>query len=291
MSRTSRIPHPPGSRFVSLYHWAVRRFGIGGAAVLGLLDFLDRAHDEAGTPLASRARIVAELEGIVGKHVVDRALKNLVVAGAVRQHKETTMGDKNWETRVDYSLDILGLRELLAPPEDDNSGNSRNRESREFPIPDPEPGVPTNKDLEVYAVAAPRAHARGPADAAATKAQVGKRRRKRESGIVTWDAADIADAEKIERTHPANLIQAAVAALLAVSKQPVPGLVAWEIERQQRLRAAKERGAAAEAKLQMRLQADPSKSDLAAVERGCNLLAENFRALVKRSQESKNGQA
>ncbi len=147
MSRTSRIPHPPGSRYVALYQWAVRRFGVGGAAVIGLLDFLDRAKLEPNQPLASRARIIFELEGIVGKHVVDRALHTLLTVGAIRRCEQTTMGSTNWETRVEYALDIHGLAQLLATPYSESSGNSRNRESRQLPKTEPEPGPPPGVPL------------------------------------------------------------------------------------------------------------------------------------------------
>lgn len=104
MSRTTRIPHPPGSRFVSLHAWAVSRFGLAGAAIIGLLDFLDRAKEKEDQPLASRLRILADLEGIVGRNSVDSGLRALSEAGVIRRYEKTSMGEKNFETRVEYGL-------------------------------------------------------------------------------------------------------------------------------------------------------------------------------------------
>jgi hypothetical protein len=248
MSRTSRIPHPPGSRFVSLYHWAVRRFGIGGAAVLGLLDFLDRAHDVPEQPLASRARIIADLEGIIGRNGVDRALQDLVAAGVIRRNEETSMGRRNWETRVEYSLNIAGLRQLLASTENGSYGESRDREF---------PGVPESgtdlglirgvayKNLEVkedvYKEAAPRAPARGPA-AAADPAIEQKRKHPRRTAnkIECWYPSEDGPADGIEVHFPPEQIAAAVAVVRARPNSrgnrtsPVPALVAEELERVRR---------------------------------------------------------
>lgn len=139
--------------------------------------------------------------------------------------------------------------------------------------------------------AAPRAPARGPADAAAAPG-TGKKRINRSSGIVVWLPDDSPeDAEKIEQQHDAATITAAVAAVKATGKHPVPGLVLAEIEHQQERRATEERSAAAEAARQAgqaRLNAQPSTSDLAALERGKRLLS-NIRN--RHNQEPANGQA
>ncbi len=140
----------------------------------------------------------------------------------------------------------------------------------------------------LQAEAAPRAPARGTADAAATTAKVGKRRIKRDSGIVTWDAEDIRQAERLEHQHPADHIHGAVAALVQDGKEPVPGVVARQIDRQQRRQEADQRRATADATYQARLNAHPSTSDLAACERGERLLS-NIRN--RHNQESANGQA
>lgn len=68
----------------------------------------------------------------------------------------------------------------------------------------------------------------------------GKRRRVRASGIVTWTDDDDLEAKRIEREHSENEISAAIMALAGTSKQPVPGLIAAEIERQRRTRQAEE---------------------------------------------------
>ncbi len=271
MSRTSRIPHPPGSRFVSLYHWAVRRFGIAGAAVLGLLDFLDRAHDTPGQPLASRARIIAELEGIVGKHMVDQALKDLIGAGVIHRNEETTMGRRNWETRVEYSLDIAGLKQLLATPETGSSGELQNRDFRGLPKPGPDsgliPGVPyggieVEEDLKKEAAARANTHCSvGAADAAAAGLNQKRKHPKRTaSKIECWYPDEDKAATEIEALFPAEQIAAAVATVKgrnnSVGKptSPVPALVAEELERAQRAAEMAERRAAEEAKRDAEVQ-------------------------------------
>jgi hypothetical protein len=81
--------------------------------VLAVIDFLDRAHEKAGTPVASRARILADLEGFVGRDAVDDALGRLVALGWLRRHGLTTVGDANLITRVEYSLDADAVASYL----------------------------------------------------------------------------------------------------------------------------------------------------------------------------------
>lgn len=76
-----------------------------------------------------------------------------------------------------------------------------------------------------------------------TTIAAGKRRRVRPSGIVTWTDDDGLEAERIEREHSEGEIGAAIMALAGAGKQPVPGLIAGEIERQRRTRQADEQAA------------------------------------------------
>lgn len=231
MSRTSRIPHPPGTRYVPIYAWACTRFGLAGAAIIGLLEFLDRAEELPEQPLASRARIIADLQGLIGRNAVDSALDALVKGKAITRHIEVQPGQNNIKRLVRYGLDLPGLGQLLGTPEIGNSRNSRNRESPEFPESGPKPGVPSYiKELEGEA-AAPRAHARGTDSAAAPT--IRKCRTRRQSGIVTWVPTDVQAAEVIEQQYAPDDIAAAVAALRKISKQPVPGLILQQLEQQQ----------------------------------------------------------
>lgn len=284
MSRTSRIPHPAGSRFVAVHQWAVHRFGLAGAAVLGVLDFWDRGQDLAEQPLGSRNRIVAALEGMVGRNLVDAALHDLLAAGVIHAHKTTTPGPRNIQTRINYGLDVLGLASILGDsgtPDFGTSGEYRNRKSQELPKSGPESGVPSNnREIEVEA-AAPRARARGSADAAAaTPAKRNcKTRCQRQSGIVTWTQDDLSAAEQIEQTHTPEQISAAVAAVSAKGKEPVPGLVAQAVARQQQASEASQRRAATEAAYRANLNAPASTTnDAAARERGRQILALRRRA-------------
>lgn len=125
--------------------------------------------------------------------------------------------------------------------------------------------------------AAPRAQVRESSDAAAAPLTSGKRRNERPSGIVTWEPLDIEKAELIERTHSAAEIGVAVAALTACDKEPVPGLVTRELDRQRRERHTAERRAAAEAAHQVLLSAPIAKVDAETRARGLAMLPPSLR--------------
>jgi hypothetical protein len=88
----SRLPHVAGGRFIQIHDWAVKAVGLGGAAVLGLIDFLDRNQVRPNKPIATRLDISAALQGIVGRDAVDRALRDLADMGWI---KRTTHRHKN----------------------------------------------------------------------------------------------------------------------------------------------------------------------------------------------------
>lgn len=113
MARTSRIRHPSGGRYVQIHAWAVAAVGREGAAVIGLMDFLDRAHEQPDRPLASRARIIADLQGVVGRNAIDGALARLVELGWLRLHVETQVGRRNLSTTHYYSLDASAVNEYV----------------------------------------------------------------------------------------------------------------------------------------------------------------------------------
>lgn len=113
MSRTSRIRHPSGGRFIQLHAWAVGAVGRDGAAVLGLMDFLDRAQDQPGRPLASRSRIIADLQGLVGRNAIDGALARLVDLDWLRLHVDTRVKQRNLSTTHYYSLNAAAVTEYV----------------------------------------------------------------------------------------------------------------------------------------------------------------------------------
>lgn len=126
-----------------------------------------------------------------------------------------------------------------------------------------------SKVLQEEEAAAPRAYARG-TDSAAAHPTKGKRRATRPSGIVTWDADDLPEAERIEQQQHADHISAAVSTLLKAGKQPVPGLVAREIEHQHREHLAAEQRAATALRI---AAADTVDFDPIAAAKGEQLLA------------------
>lgn len=71
-----------------------------------------------------------------------------------------------------------------------------------------------------------------------------KARRVRASGVVTWDAGDAAEAERLEAETSPDELAAAVAAVRAAGREPVPGLVAMELDRRRRAAEGARRGAA-----------------------------------------------
>lgn len=111
--RTSRIQHPPGSRFIQVHEWLVKLVGKPAATVVAALDFLDRAQDKPGQPLASRARLIADLEGFVGKGAIDEALQLLVGLGWVKRFENTRPGKNNLITTVDYGLVATEINESI----------------------------------------------------------------------------------------------------------------------------------------------------------------------------------
>jgi hypothetical protein len=129
--RESRIPHPPGGRFLLVHDWAVRELGRAGAAVLAVIDFLDRREEMAGLWVASRARVVADLEGFVGRNAVDQALEDLVARDWLRRKDHIEQGPTNLVRRAEFALNANAIaKSLLKKTDSLEPGNpkSRNRE-------------------------------------------------------------------------------------------------------------------------------------------------------------------
>jgi hypothetical protein len=284
--RTSRIPHPPGSRYLIVHHYLVKRFGLAAAAVLGLLDFLDRAQPKPEMPLASRTRIIAELEGVVGRDAVDKALKTLLDAGVIKKVKIVTPGEKNINVFVEYALCADAIPQAVAANGDDDggddggssgsggsggdsssgsggsrnpgtpeirsSGNSGNQESRGLRKSGLKSGVPDatyisniKKEEEAVeerkkprAAASLKTSAREAASTGRETISTGRRRRVRPSGIVCWYDSDHDEAERLENETNPDELTAAVQSVRSSGKEPVPGLVAMEIERLRKRREA-----------------------------------------------------
>lgn len=299
MSLTSRIPHPPGSRYVPIYTWAVARFGFSGAAIIGLLEFFDRAEDMPGQPLASRARIIADLEGVVGRNSVDNALEDLVQRGAITRHIEIRPGKNNITRLVRYGLDLAGIACIISGSKIGSSGKSLNRESREFPESVPKPGpeqvVPYKEEIETeIEEAAPRAHARG-TDSAAASSEVSNAKRQHPDrsrlGIECWYPSEDLEADAIVAAHDSDAITAAVAAIkqrlngAGNKTSPVPALVLAELERQQR-----KRDAAVSPELRLGASAN-SEIDPTAQNVGLQLLSATLRAKHHQTTNTKEAAA
>lgn len=204
-----------------------------------------------------------------GKDAIRARLAELRTVGAMRIEP----------IRVDDGK-VAGTRWVLISPEKWAKATplSHPTESGIFPLSIVSTvGEPATKVLQGSTVlqdeAAARAPARTAVDAAAHQEKRQKRRIVRSSGIVTWTPDDHPEAERIEQQHGADAIGAAIAALAAAGKEPVPGLITREIDRQRREREAAERRAAAEAVHAARLSASPLLADPAALQHGNQLLA------------------
>ncbi|MDO8465273.1 MAG: hypothetical protein Q7S46_08490 [Gallionella sp.] len=181
--------------------------------------------------------------GPEGRDALRARLRELEQVGAVRIEAIRADGGrvagKRW---ILIAADRWAIEAPLArkPLQDGSSTEERVSRSSVKPIIG-KPDTKVSQGVKVLQAAAPHAPARGHADAAAP--QSGKRRTKRASGIVTWMPDDLLEAVRIEQQHSADVIGAAVSALLTAGKQPVPGLVAREIERQRHEHIAAERRA------------------------------------------------
>jgi hypothetical protein len=95
MSYESRILTKPRDRYLKIYQWAVDYLGYSAAAVISQLDFYDRAEPKPGLPVATRARLIADLEGLVGQKKIDDSLKLLVRIGWIGEMIEVEHRPKN----------------------------------------------------------------------------------------------------------------------------------------------------------------------------------------------------
>lgn len=127
----SRIQRPPAARFVRIDLGDLERWGIAAAAIISVLDFLDRREEEEGTPLASAAELTDALAGIAGRRSVDAALASLEAAGVVRRVREMKVGDRNLVHSVRFALCAVRLSEISqgladAEPEAAEEGDPEN---------------------------------------------------------------------------------------------------------------------------------------------------------------------
>ena len=284
--RASRIPHPLGGRFIQVWEWAVRTIGRDAAIVMAEIDFLDRAQDTPGRPVASRARILADLEGLVGRNSVDNALRILVEAGWLKRHERRTLGPFNIQRSYEFSLDAVAIAASLGHSMmNSDSGDpdvpisesrqSPNRDQSRNPIREPL----ERKEEEKEAAASSKRQIVAAAAGHSTSIQR-KRRRKRPSGIVTWVPEDEVEALRIEAVASHEDIVKAIARLCRNEKQPVPGMVAMELERMTEEVQLAQLRSKAEDRHQLALNAKPA-DDVSAFEIGIKLMPSAIRRSVR----------
>lgn len=221
--------------------WAVKHVEFAAAAILGLLDFLDRRHERPGELLAPRQRIVSDLQGIVGRNSIDAALSKLVQLQWIKQHEITATTGNNIATTHWYSLCPETIAQHLRGHGIAGVPKSGCRSSP--------PGAP---DRESHLLQ----------EEDGSSASLGDKKTKmwtvRPSGIETWTPNDQILAERLETETAADDLAVAITSLRDAKKAPYPSLVAREIKKQQGRRDSaartREREAAAEAAADKRLQ-------------------------------------
>lgn len=239
--RESRIPHPPGERFVQLHVWAVHDVGFASAAILGLLDFFDRRHEHPGELLAPRARIIADLQGIVGRNAIDSALTKLVQLQWIRLHEITTTTGTNITTTHWYSLRPEIIAQHLAGRGTAGVPKSGHRTS---------PNGALNRET----------HLLQEGDSSSAEANSGGKKMwsERSSGIVTWTSTDEMSAAQLEAETAPDDLAAAITTVRNRGKEPYPSLVAREVKKLQAQRShaprTRELREAAETAMDRRLQ-------------------------------------
>lgn len=255
------------------------------------IDFLDRAQDTPGRPVASRARILADLEGLVGRNSVDNALRILVEAGWLKRHERRTLGPFNIQRSYEFSLDAFAIAASLGRSMmDSNSGDPDVpiSESRQSPNRDQSRNLirePLERKEEEKEAAASSKRAIVAAAGHSSSLQ-GKRRRKRPSGIVTWIPEDEEEALRIEAVASHEDIVKAIARLSRNEKQPVPGMVAIELERMTKEDQLAQLRSEAEDRHQLALNAKPA-DDVSAFEIGIKLMP----SVVRRGVQARRSDA
>ena len=109
----SSIKHPPRATFVQMHAWVVRVVGRDAAAVLGQLDFLDRAQPATGLVVATRQRLLADLEGLVTKYGLDKSLPLLVEKGWIFCKETEEVRGRNLTKIHEYGLNVSKINEYL----------------------------------------------------------------------------------------------------------------------------------------------------------------------------------
>lgn len=235
MSRTSRIERPPGSRFLAIFSDDIFLFGLQGAAVIALLDFFDRAHGVGGQPTASRARILADLQGFIGRNSVDVALTQLLKLGVIKKHVGVEMGEKNYTRNIFYSINSPALSAILqGNPETGSSGDSLFRELRGLPVSVPEQGVPSicvkeersssSSEEKILSAGGRKAFNLGPA------------------GLHIWTPADRLAADQLIAEHGLDAVASTVNQM---DTEPLPGRVRHKLEQLARAQRAAAKQASA----------------------------------------------
>ena len=211
------------------------------AAKLVLLRFCDRA-DPDGICWPGHNKTAADLG--LSKTIVKESVKLFESLDLLRiQHRMSNEGDPTSNLYIlNLNLEFCteakkGVGQPVPHPES-APGGALSAPPVGQPVPqggalaDPElKKEPVRVTSSSARVARVPAQAQAGATAAAGQ-RASKARRERASGLVTWDAADRAAAERIEQQIPADELAGAVAAERAAGLDPLPGRVAARLQQQ-----------------------------------------------------------
>ena len=168
MARNSRLPHPPGARFVIAHDWIIKAVGKNAALIVGELDFLDRAQERAGTPLTTRAGLISVLQGLVGRNAIDAGIRTLVEIGWVILIERSTVGS-NIRTWHEYALDVKAVEAWLKNQETRRPGTGKPGVPELEPELEPERGAPIKEKEETKKEAENKSATSSPAAASVSK--------------------------------------------------------------------------------------------------------------------------
>ncbi len=183
-----------------------------------------------------------------GRDAVRSRLKELQTVGALRiegiRGESGLLNGRRWVIVSPESW----AKEFPLSIQQGQEEQSQTTEKRVFRFSvNPTIGESNTKGLQVFKVLQEEAALATVNQSQSAAAPERKKRRLRRSGIVTWTPEDQEQAGLVEQSSGEHEILAAVQALVAAGKEPVPGLVQQQIQKQQLTQKKQDQQRAAEA--------------------------------------------
>lgn len=207
----NKIKHPESARFLSIYEWQIEQYGYASAVVIAYIEFAGRLSLEGEYKGVAQAKIVGEVFRYVGRDAVSKAIKLLVANGVVKKFNPIQGGVSQ------YSLDIKVINNI-----------GMNVSSKV----DVEPSNVYIKEDVIENIKNEEVCNRSGKSIAANCWQ------ERDSGIVTWNQADIDRACEIERKYEAHEIKEAALQVSKTNNDALPSFVERNLSLTRRFNAA-----------------------------------------------------